>query len=187
MNKRKFANYVSFFALPLSILWFFFDPGFEPVITGLLSASNLISSGLPWKSKKFHSKRLKDSAEFNFKIESSYVIGKGNDGYEFDTSWSPASEGQIHCYARDTICIVELAKAHNIHSISQVEDASSLEFTKKSLIVKNGDVVILKNKHGNYAALKIREVNDSDRNNVGIDKLKFDYIINPDGNVDFSN
>lgn len=50
---------------------------------------------------------------------------------------------------------------------------------------QEGEIVILKNKFGNFAALQIVDIKDRTRSD-NCDELTFEYTINPEGNVDFS-
>jgi len=57
--------------------------------------------------------------------------------------------------------------------------------TSRTRTPQEGEIVILKNRFGNYAALKIIDIKDRTRSDDR-DELTFEYVINPNGYTDFS-
>jgi len=109
-----------------------------------------------------------------------YRIGTGH--LEFDTYWSSARSGAIHCYA-DHLRGIALAP-HGI-TISQISDARTFDYTSRSRSPEIGEIVILQNHAGAFAALQILE---SKYAGQGANEflLKFSYWILSDGTSDFS-
>ena len=79
-----------------------------------------------------------------------YVIGSGV--LEFETMWTKASDTSIHIY-NDPRSINGVALARGCTLISQVEDASSLDYTSRIRTPSLGQVVVLRNTEGFYAAI----------------------------------
>jgi hypothetical protein len=122
--------------------------------------------------------------EASFDYESfngSYVIG--DDEYAFETTWSMAGSGSIHVY-NDGANVNGVAIAYGISDLSELSDASALDFSSRHRRAKVGDIVVFRNKQGLYAALKIKNV--TIRQAATPAELRFLYAINRDGSPDFS-
>ncbi len=163
-------------------VWLFKAPDFEPVTVVLFGAAGLLSTWWPRISKKYAQKRLKGTISFNYSNNNGrYCIGKN--GHLFETAWSKASDTSIHIY-NDPPSINRLAVVKNKANISDIDDASAFDFSSRVRTAEKGDIVILKNKYGNYAALKVIDIKDSSRSD-DIDEISFKYVINPGGKSDF--
>ena len=101
----------------------------------------------------------------------------------FETKWTKASGDAIHVY-NDPPSIASLALAKGVSDICSVRSVEMLDFSSRSRTPEEGDIVVLKNKYRNFAALKILDIKDSSRSD-GIDELSFEYVINPNGVEDF--
>ena len=111
-----------------------------------------------------------------------YVIG--SDNLEFETKWSKASETSIHVY-NDPSSIHGIALGSRAWTeISQVVDASLLDFTSRSRTPRIGQVVVFRNRHGFYAAVRILGIKDDSRGHDH-DELRFEYLIQSDGSDSF--
>ncbi len=102
----------------------------------------------------------------------------------FETAWSKASDVSIYIY-NDPASIEGVALAIGKNRISDVTDASAYDMTSRTRTPQKGEIVILKNRFGNFGALKINDIKDRTRSD-NRDELTFDYMINPNGHVDFS-
>jgi len=181
MNKQQIAQYISLSSIPLSVVWFVIEPSIEPIIVALLGVSNLVSTGLPWRYRKYNSNKQSGTVSFNYnKNSKKYTFG--SEEYEFETQWSTASDTSIHAYAR-TPTVSELAVVTDKAKISEISDTSSYEYTDTETPQK-GDILVLKNKYGNYAGLKIVNIKDRSRND-DTDELTVEYVINTGGCSDF--
>ena len=110
-----------------------------------------------------------------------YIIGRGS--LEFETKWSKASNTSIHIY-NDPASIHGIALAKGCESISKVSSTNALDFTSRSRTSCIGEVVVLRNAHGFYAAVQILEIKDDSRG-AERDELRFRYAIQPDGSDNF--
>jgi hypothetical protein len=111
-----------------------------------------------------------------------YRIGTGP--YEFETEWSRGSDTSIYCLIDPpSIRGVALAAAGAI--VSEIRDATALDFTSRARTARVGQVVVLENANGYFAALRVKDIKDSTRYD-GPDALEFDYWILGDGGADFS-
>ena len=111
-----------------------------------------------------------------------YVIGSGIQ--EFETKWTKASNTKIHVY-NDPPSINGVALVRGNCSISKVEDAASLDYTSRARTPAIGQVVMLRNTAGFYAAVHVLEIKD-DSCGDDRDELRFRYAIQPDGSDCFA-
>ena len=111
-----------------------------------------------------------------------YVIGSGV--LEFETMWTKASDTRIHIY-NDPRSINGVALARRCTSISQVRDASSLDYTSRTRTPFLGQIVVLRNIEGFYAALQVLGIKDDSRHDEG-DEIRFRYAIQSDASADFT-
>lgn len=164
-------------------MWLFFDPGFEPAIGVLAGAAGLAASFWPRFRASYVAKRLSGRATFDYSNNNGvYVIGKGD--LAFETQWSKASDTSIHLY-NDPPSIESVAIALGATSIEAVTDASSYDGSSRSRTLQEGEVAVLKNRHGNFAALQVLDVKDRTRADDR-DELTFQYVINPEGERSFT-
>lgn len=111
-----------------------------------------------------------------------YRIGQGI--YEFETAWSKASDVSIYCY-NDPPSVRGVALAPAGATVADISDAGALDYTSRVRNPRVGQVVVLENAHGFFAALRLAEIKDSSRHDDR-DELAFDYWILRDGGRDFS-
>lgn len=110
-----------------------------------------------------------------------FVIGSGVTSFE--TAWSKASDTSIHLM-NDPPSIHGVAIARGATDIDQIEDASAYDFSSRSRTVKTGEVAVLQNTEGFYAAVKVVRVQDDSRG-APSDALTISYVTLPDGGRDF--
>jgi hypothetical protein len=179
-------NVVTFCSIAVLIgcaLWLYFEPSFEPAIGVVASIGSLAASHWPRKKVNYTNQRLSGRVTFDYSNNNGrYIIG--NKELMFETAWSKASDDSIHIY-NDPASIEGVALAIGKHHISDITNASSNDMSSRSRTPQEGDIVILKNRFGNFAALMINDIKDRTRSD-NRDKLTFDYVINPNGHVDFS-
>lgn len=111
-----------------------------------------------------------------------YRIGQGV--YLFETAWSKANDASIHCY-NDPSSIRGVAVAPMGARVVDVTDASTLDYTSRARTPRKGQVVVLENVHGFFAALHVTDIKDSTRRDDR-DELSFEYWLLRDGGKDFS-
>lgn len=102
-----------------------------------------------------------------------YAIGAGV--LAFETAWSKASDTSIHVY-NEPKSINGVALAKRCLSISQVKDAETLDYTSRYRTPKCGEIVVLRNTDGFYAAIHVLEIKDDSRQGDR-DELRFRYAI----------
>lgn len=110
-----------------------------------------------------------------------FVIGTGPT--EFETKWSKASDNSIHLY-NDPSSINGVAIAKGENSIEQIADAAACDFTSRTRTPQEGEIVILRNVNGFYAAIQIVSIEDDTRGGSA-DALTIRYVIQPDGSSRF--
>jgi hypothetical protein len=164
-------------------LWFYSTGGYEPAIGIIASIGGFASLGFPRWRNNYKKSRLSGRVRFDYSNnDGMYIIGK--DDLQFETKWSKASDTSIHLY-NDPPSISGVAIAREIYRIKDVKNASIFDMSSRVRTLQENEIAILKNNHGNYAAIKICDIKDNTRND-DIDELTFDYIINPRGITDFS-
>ncbi|MCW2478031.1 TIR domain-containing protein [Candidatus Symbiopectobacterium sp. NZEC135] len=110
------------------------------------------------------------------------VIGQGN--WSFETRWDRASDETIHIY-NDGSTVVGVAFASDCWEAADVKNAVAHNFTSRVITPRNGSLVVLKNKFGFYALLRIEYIADSTRA-AWYDEVIFSYRILRDHSEDFS-
>ena len=78
-----------------------------------------------------------------------------------------------------------VALASGCASISQVESAASLDYTSHSRTPSVGQIVVLRNTGGFYAALQVLAIKNVKRGDER-DELRFRYVIQSGGTDDFT-
>ena len=111
-----------------------------------------------------------------------YVIGSGP--AEFETMWKKASDRSIHVY-NDPQSINGVALDGNAKSIHEVLNAAALDFSSRSRSPVTGEIVVLRNTNGFYAAVQILDIKDKRRGDDR-DELRFRYATQIDGTGNFS-
>lgn len=111
-----------------------------------------------------------------------YVIGSGV--LEFETKWTKASDTSIYVL-NDPPSINGVALARGCESISQVQSAASLDYTSRHRTPSVGQIVVLRNTGGFYAAVHVLGVKDDSRHD-NRDEIRFRYAIQSNGSADFT-
>ena len=78
-----------------------------------------------------------------------------------------------------------IAIARGANEIEQVADASLFDFSSRTRTVRTGEVAILRNVEGFYAAVKVTKVEDDSQGSES-DALTISYVILTGGGTDFS-
>ena len=111
-----------------------------------------------------------------------YVIGFGE--WEFETKWTKASDTSIHVY-NDPPSINGVALALGCRSISETLNANLLDYTSRSRTISCGEVAVLRNTKGFYAAIHVLGIKDDSRSDDR-DEIRFRYAIQLDGSDNFA-
>lgn len=64
-------------------------------------------------------------------------------------------------------------------------DAAQYEMSSRAVAPREGEVVVMKNNFGNFAAVRIADIGDRTRDDER-DELTLEYVINPRGGTDFT-
>ena len=110
-----------------------------------------------------------------------YTIGSGT--AEFETKWTKTSNVAIHIY-NDPDSINGVSLDRRATSIQEVTGGALLNYTSRTRSPRLGQIVVLRNRHGFYAAIQILEIKDDTRGDDS-DQLRFRYAIQTDGSDNF--
>jgi len=111
-----------------------------------------------------------------------FIIGSGV--RQFETMWSKSSDTSIILY-NDPPSINGIAVARGAARIADVADASVYDFTSRTRRPLLGEVAVLRNVHGFYAAIHILSIRDNTRG-ADRDEVRIQFAIQPDGSSSFS-
>lgn len=128
--------------------------------------------------------RSSGEAAFNYAShDGRFVIGAGP--WAFETRWSSASQGSAHLY-NDPAGIEGVAIAEGVASVRQVtpDMVAAADFTSRTRTPRVGQVALLRNTAGFYAALEPLEVGYSAAPSGNVMRLRF--AIQTDRSTDFS-
>lgn len=123
------------------------------------------------------------SADFDYSSNDGvYAIGSGN--WRFEIVWSKASDEAIHV-ARPKGENTGIAIALGATRFWEIKKLSIYDFSSRIRTPEIGQIVILKNQFGYYAAVRIKEIWDNSRGKDR-DRLQFDFVILDNKSTDFS-
>jgi len=110
-----------------------------------------------------------------------FLIGAGLS--EFLTRWSRAGRTAIHCYNDRTN--TEIALAPPAAKLSDISDASVLDFSSRVRDPRINEILIAKNHHGRFAAIMVKELRSRSHGDA-LDFARMRYWILSDGSSDFT-
>jgi pyrimidine deaminase RibD-like protein len=99
----------------------------------------------------------------------------GNNEMIFETKWTSAGDGVIHAY-NDPGTIKTIAIADGNQEITDIMDATVYNSSSRTRTVQNGEILVVENINGYFAAIKIVDVKHK-RGAEGRDELNFEYRI----------
>lgn len=111
-----------------------------------------------------------------------FVIGR--EELCFTLKFSKASDQNIYLYS-DPPDIDAIALAHGSGRPNEIRDATALDYSNRAISAAESNVVIMRNQHGNYAAVTICDVKDLTRGDDR-DEVTISWMINPEQGTDFS-
>ncbi len=109
----------------------------------------------------------------------------GTGEYRFIPSFAENSDVSAHLIVRYHPDFEGSAVAKGVNRFSEIKDASQYELSKEDKSPNVNDIVILKNRYGNFALLKITAIEEF-AGNVKGKQIFVDYVINPTGGINFS-
>jgi pyrimidine deaminase RibD-like protein len=125
---------------------------------------------------------LNGEARFNYGDNNGFfTLGHGK--CEFKTKWTKASNTAIHTYTEGNLA--GLAVALDARDFVDIHDASIYDMSSWARTPSTGQLIVLKNTDGYFAALKILEIRDRSRSDPQ-DQLTLEYRILDDKSSDFS-
>jgi len=125
---------------------------------------------------------LSGDANFNYTNNNGlYIIG--NNEMIFETKWSSGGEGCIHAY-NDPGTIKTIAIADGNKEICEIKDGSIYDSSSRTRLVSNGEILIIENNNGFFAAIKIIDVLYK-RSNESRNEINFEYFILDNKTSDF--
>lgn len=109
------------------------------------------------ESIKYLKSSLSDIVTFNFtNNDGKFTIGCGS--YEFVTNWSRAGTNSIYAY-RDSVLKLGYIESNFDYPIK--DDLDKFDYTSRVRTINVNEVFILMNRLGNFAAIKVMEVNNN--------------------------
>jgi len=126
---------------------------------------------------------LEGTANFDYSNNNGlYIIG--NNEMLFETKWSKASNTSIHAY-NDPGTIKSIAIADGNNEINEIKDASVYNSSSRARTVCKGEILVIENMNGFFAAIKILDIKDNTRGD-NRDELNIKYKILDDKSADFT-
>lgn len=118
--------------------------------------SDKISIDLELQSVDFHNPNMSGIVKFNYLRNSGrFKIGQGD--YLFETSWSEAGNGVIHCYRDGVKRIGYNSIIKDIPSFDEI-NANNFDFSSRAWSIYEGQIALLENRNGKFAAIKVIKV-----------------------------
>ena len=110
-----------------------------------------------------------------------YCVGSGE--YMFETKWDKSGDCDIQIL-NEPSSIRTVAIARDTREIAEIADARTYEGSSEIRRPKIGEVVVLQNANGYWAAIKIGRIRDDTRSDDR-DEVTFDYVIQTNGSPSF--
>lgn len=186
-NQKRVLAVLGCVFLILSVVWFVlelydYDFPMEPIVVFAGGGATLLASYWPWKPH-YTDRRLKGRASVDYMANNhEFIIGR--EGLSFTLRFSKASDKAIYIY-RDPLDIEVVALVHGASRPNELRDATVLDFSNRAVCADEGNVAVLRNLHGHYAAVVVCDVRDSTRSDDR-DEVTISWVINPDQGADFS-
>ena len=110
-----------------------------------------------------------------------YSIGSGH--FMFETDWSKSSDYNIHLL-NDPDSILTVAVVKDTLQIDEIRDARVYDGSSRIRHPNVGQIAILQNTNGFFAAIKVVDIKDDTRGSP-FDELTFNYMIQTNGTPSF--
>ncbi|MCA1442358.1 hypothetical protein I6F07_19485 [Ensifer sp. IC4062] len=184
--QRRTLLVLSFLALILAATWGINETWeiassvkMEPLVVVVASAIPILSLWWPF-NPKFSSKRKSGKVTVDLGLRNTCEIGDGETLFKpYFSSNSPTSAHLITRHEPDLIGARILA---GVNRFSEVSDAAAYELGNADISPAVNDIVLLKNRYGNYALLSIRNVLKFGSTYT----LEVEYVLAPDQIRNFS-
>lgn len=176
-------------ALILAIVWFLQENKvislsikLDPLVALFSGAIPIFSLWWPFRPK-YQSKRLSGSLTLQIAMRRSSDFGSGE--ARFQPSFSDNSPTSMHLITRFHPDLIGSAIAKNANRFQDIKNVGAYEISNEDKSPNLNDIIILKNRYGNYALMKITDIEKSAAN-ISSTEIQFDYVINPAGGLNFS-
>lgn len=126
---------------------------------------------------------LSGKAFFDYTNNNGYYI-IGDNELKFETMWSSCGADSIYSY-NDPTSIKSISIADGKKEINEIKDAGIYDSTSRARKIDIGEILIVENANGYYAAIKICDILNKDRGAEN-NKLTFEFKILPDKSSNFS-
>lgn len=93
----------------------------------------------------------------------------GSDEYSFVTKWGRSGNDSIHAYGA-------IGFNRSLYDFPNEEELKEMDFSSYSRTIRRGQIVVWRNSHDNFAAIKILSVKSSSHG-FPIDEIEFEYKI----------
>lgn len=134
-------------------------------------------------NEKYVSPAVSGTVTFDYSNnDGHFAIGQGE--LMFETMWTQSGNGSIHIY-KDPPSINAVALVKDLANIKEIKDARAYDASSRARTVHAGQIAILQNKNGFYAAIKVHDVK-ADHDGKNKDEITFDYFIQTNGSPDFT-
>lgn len=177
LAKLNIGDYTNFVSLNKNVLKvkekkFVEGLGLTYIDEDEVSTSSLFNKQYKDQVKSFTSQEMNGKVEFDYKLnDGKFLIG--HDIYTFETKWSECGDNSIYCY-RDGVKRLGYNSWHSTYPELQ-EIPTLYDFTSRVKALEKGNIVILENKFGKFAAIKVIEIKRN-KNDIG-HLIFFEYKI----------
>ncbi|MEX3315474.1 hypothetical protein [Sulfitobacter sp. PS-8MA] len=186
-NQKNTLFWLSLLFLALSLTWWvgeIFGWWFplEPPVVFVGGLTTLAAIYWPFKAPNADM-RCTGRNTFAYKSNDGvFTIGQGE--VELTLKFSNASGDSIHVYS-DPENVQRVALAKGVGQISDIKDVSVFDYSSRTVTPKEGQIVCLENKGGNFACIHIHDVK-AESHGDHVSEITFSYAISLAGNTDFS-
>ena len=134
--------------------------------------------------KQFYANpELQGIVTFNYS-SNEHIYTIGNNEMIFQTQWSKRGTDSIFAY-NETDSVKTIAVADGNTEIIEIKDGSIYDSSSRDQSVAVGEILVLENNNGFYAAIKILSVGVKGQNSTN-DELTFEYKILEDKTANFT-
>lgn len=173
--------------LALSLAWWIAEIvewGFplEPPVVFVGGLTTLAAIYWPFKAPNAN-RRVAGRNTFAYKSNNGkFPLGHGDT--KITLKFSNASAESIHMYS-DPADVQSAALATGVGQVSDIKDVSVFDYSSRTVTPKEGEIVCIKSKAGNFACVHIHDVK-AESHGDNVSEITFSYVINPGGDTDFS-
>jgi hypothetical protein len=186
-GQRKTIFWLALLFLALSLAWWIaeiIDWWFplEPPVVFVGGLTTLAAIYWPFKASNANGRK---SGRNTFAYKSNngeFTIGHGET--EITVKFSNASGTEIHVYS-DCANIRRIALATGVGQISEIKDVAVFDYSNRVVTPKEGQIVCLENKAGNYGCIHIHDIK-AESHGDRVSEVTFSYTLNEAGGLDFS-